>query len=110
MALWLDFKFAEHLYLSNDCRWGVVGPRTIYSEAILVFKSFCQGRVYQIMASGVKIHISPWTKTVAGGLFNIQPQLFSLFFSSLSASSIQVYKLCVSFPLLDLNMKHYSHG
>ena len=57
------------------------------------------------MASGVKIHKRPLTKAVAGGLFNIQPQLFRLFL----AVYLQVAYKCtdyVSFPLLDLNMKH----
>ena len=53
MALQLDCKFAEFLYLSDDSRQGVVGPNTVYSEATLVFSSFCKGRAQQIRASGV---------------------------------------------------------
>ena len=53
MAFKLDFKFAERLYLSNDSRQGVVGPSTVYSEATLVFSSFCERRAQQITASGV---------------------------------------------------------
>ena len=53
MALKLDFKFAQRLYLSNDSGQGVVGPSTVYSEATLVFSSFCEGRAQQITASGV---------------------------------------------------------
>ena len=39
--------------MSNDSRKGVVGPSTVYSEATLVFSSFCEGRAQQITASGV---------------------------------------------------------
>ena len=47
MALKLDFKFAERLYLSNDSRKGDIGPTTVYS-------SFCEGRAQQIPAqSGI---------------------------------------------------------
>ena len=53
MALKLDFKFAQRLYLSNDSGQGVVGPSIVYSEATLVFSSFCEGRAQQITASGV---------------------------------------------------------
>ena len=42
MALKLVFKFAQRLYLSNDSGQGVVGPSTVYSEATLVFSSFCE--------------------------------------------------------------------
>ena len=53
MALQLDFKLAERLYLSNDSRQGVLGPGTTYSEATLVFSSFCERKAQQITASGV---------------------------------------------------------
>ena len=53
MALQLVFKFTEGLYLYNDSHQGVVGPSTVYSEATLVFSSFCEGRAQQITASGV---------------------------------------------------------
>ncbi|CAH3148176.1 unnamed protein product, partial [Porites evermanni] len=32
---------------------GFVGPSTVYSEAALVFSSFCEGKAQQITASGV---------------------------------------------------------
>ena len=48
-----DFKFAKRLYLSNVPRKGGVGLSTLYSEAPLIFSSFCEGRAQQITASGV---------------------------------------------------------
>ena len=39
--------------MSYDSHKGVVGQCTVYSEAILVFSSFCEGRAQQITASGV---------------------------------------------------------
>ena len=38
---------------ANDSWQGVVGPSTVYSEATLVFSSFCEGRAQQITAFGV---------------------------------------------------------
>ena len=40
IPLYLDCKFTEGLYLSNDSRKGVAGSSTVYSEATLVFSSF----------------------------------------------------------------------
>ena len=61
MALKFDYKFTERLYLSNVSRNGVVSSSAIYSEAPLILSSFCEGRVQQIMASGVitmeKVHM-----------------------------------------------------
>ena len=57
------------------------------------------------MASGVKIHKRPLTKTVAGGLFTSSLNYLGFFL----AVYLQVAYKCtdyVSFPLLDLNMKH----
>lgn len=54
MALKLEFKFNECLYLSNVSWKGVESLSAIYSEASLILNSFCGGRALQIMASGVK--------------------------------------------------------
>ena len=53
MALKFGFKFTERLYLSNGSRDGVVSSNAVYSEALLILSSFCEGRAQQITASGV---------------------------------------------------------
>ena len=49
MALQVDCKFAQRLYLSNV----VVGPSTFYSEAPFAKTTKYQRRAQQITASGV---------------------------------------------------------
>ena len=57
MALEFGFKFTERHYLSNGSRDGVISSSTVYSEAPLVFSSFCEGRAQQITASGVIVMV-----------------------------------------------------
>ena len=68
--------------MSNDSRKGVVGPSTVYSEATLVFGSFCEGRAQQITTSGVIA-----MEKVLPGLYNVTWFILVPFLNILSCAT-----------------------